>query len=141
MVIVLSYIRQPIINSGFQVNDCDKEQVCQPVQLAAYSLRSQYALLRTLQNIKIISLLRTAQEDLVHSMAGSLASSPPASPPMTRPLSAIFQSARSSSQVSVNKKAGGGSRASDDDGKTLVKVGTYGDIRDRQEYILFLLIL
>ncbi|KAL8931058.1 MAG: hypothetical protein Q9208_000160 [Pyrenodesmia sp. 3 TL-2023] len=55
-------------------------------------------------------------------MAGSLASSPPASPPAVRPLSAIFQSTRSSSQLNVGKRAGGGSRASDDDGKTLVKV-------------------
>ncbi|KAL8802973.1 MAG: hypothetical protein Q9182_003461 [Xanthomendoza sp. 2 TL-2023] len=56
-------------------------------------------------------------------MAGSLASSPPASPPTARPLSAIIQPARSPSQVSINGKAGGGSRAVDDDGKTLVKVG------------------
>ncbi|KAL8903147.1 MAG: hypothetical protein Q9207_004116 [Kuettlingeria erythrocarpa] len=55
-------------------------------------------------------------------MAGSLANSPPASPPAVRPLSAIFQSTRSSSQLSVGKRANGGSRASDDDGKTLVKV-------------------
>ncbi|KAL8677894.1 MAG: hypothetical protein Q9186_005705 [Xanthomendoza sp. 1 TL-2023] len=55
-------------------------------------------------------------------MAGSLASSPPASPPTARPLSAIIQPARSPSQVSINGKAGGGSRALDDDGKTLVKV-------------------
>ncbi|KAL8871617.1 MAG: hypothetical protein Q9174_002591 [Haloplaca sp. 1 TL-2023] len=54
-------------------------------------------------------------------MAGSLASSPPASPPATRPLSAIFQP-RSSSRMSVASKVGGGSRASDDDSKTLVKV-------------------
>ncbi|KAL8691196.1 MAG: hypothetical protein Q9218_003523 [Villophora microphyllina] len=55
-------------------------------------------------------------------MAGSLASSPPASPPAVRPLSAIFQSRRSSSRLSVTSKVGGGSRASDEDAKTLVKV-------------------
>ncbi|KAL8732522.1 MAG: hypothetical protein Q9166_002736 [cf. Caloplaca sp. 2 TL-2023] len=55
-------------------------------------------------------------------MAGSLASSPPASPPTARPLSAVFQSTRSSSRLSINGKAAGGSRASDDDEKTLVKV-------------------
>lgn len=56
-------------------------------------------------------------------MAGSLASSPPASPPIARPLSAVFQSARTPSRLSINGKAAGGSRASDDDSKTLVKVG------------------
>ncbi|KAL8986700.1 MAG: hypothetical protein Q9177_004026 [Variospora cf. flavescens] len=57
-------------------------------------------------------------------MAGLLASSPPASPPATRPLSAIFHSTRSSSRlsVSVGKKMVGGSQASDDDARTLVKV-------------------
>lgn len=56
-------------------------------------------------------------------MAGSLASSPPASPPAVRPLSAIFQSRRSSSRLSVVSKVDGVSRASDEDAKTLVKVG------------------
>ncbi|KAL8959244.1 MAG: hypothetical protein Q9193_003861 [Seirophora villosa] len=55
-------------------------------------------------------------------MASSLVSSPPASPPATRPLSAVFQTTRSSSRLSVGKKVGGGSLASDDDGRTLVKV-------------------
>ncbi|KAL9592979.1 MAG: hypothetical protein Q9179_006199 [Wetmoreana sp. 5 TL-2023] len=55
-------------------------------------------------------------------MAGSLASSPPASPPTARPLSAIFQPRRSSSRLSVINKTAGGSRASDDDAKTLIKV-------------------
>ncbi|KAL8829998.1 MAG: hypothetical protein Q9170_005935 [Blastenia crenularia] len=55
-------------------------------------------------------------------MPGSLASSPPASPSIARPLSAIFQSTRSTSRLSVSQKAGAGSRASDDDGKTMVKV-------------------
>ncbi|KAI4256556.1 MAG: hypothetical protein L6R42_006152 [Xanthoria sp. 1 TBL-2021] len=55
-------------------------------------------------------------------MAGSLASSPPASPPAARPLSAVFQSTRTSSRLSIHGKASGGSRASDDDSKTLVKV-------------------
>ncbi|KAI4235252.1 MAG: hypothetical protein LQ349_003290 [Xanthoria aureola] len=55
-------------------------------------------------------------------MAGSLASSPPASPAAARPLSAVFQSTRTSSQLSVNGRAAGGSRASDEDSKTLVKV-------------------
>ena len=58
-------------------------------------------------------------------MATSLASSPPASPPAARPLSAIYQSARSTSQMSISSKQGGESRASDDDGKTLVKVGMW----------------
>ena len=52
-----------------------------------------------------------------------MASSPPASPPTARPLSAVFQSARTSSRLSINGKPGGGSRASDDENKTLVKVG------------------
>ncbi len=59
----------------------------------------------------------------VDSMAGSLASSPPASPAAARPWSAVFQSTRTSSQLSVNGRVGGGSRASDEDSKTLVKVG------------------
>ncbi|KAI4161320.1 MAG: hypothetical protein LQ342_004987 [Letrouitia transgressa] len=57
------------------------------------------------------------------SLASSLAGSPPASPPATRPKSAIFQTHRSSSRVSLSSKQGGSSRASDDDNKTLVKVG------------------
>ncbi|KAL9043643.1 MAG: hypothetical protein Q9214_003175 [Letrouitia sp. 1 TL-2023] len=56
------------------------------------------------------------------SLASSLAGSPPASPPATRPKSAIFQTHRSSSRVSLSSKQGGSSRASDDDNKTLVKV-------------------
>ncbi|KAL8672814.1 MAG: hypothetical protein Q9168_002751 [Polycauliona sp. 1 TL-2023] len=55
-------------------------------------------------------------------MAGSLATPPPASPPVARPVSAVFQPARTSSRLSINGKAGGGSRLSDDDSKTLVKV-------------------
>ena len=49
--------------------------------------------------------------------------SPPASPPPARPMSAIFQPGRSSSRMSISSKQGGGSRASDEDGKTSVKVG------------------
>ncbi|KAL9127532.1 MAG: hypothetical protein Q9217_003620, partial [Psora testacea] len=48
--------------------------------------------------------------------------SPPASPPPARPMSAIFQAGRSSSRMSCSSRQGGGSRASDDDGKTAVKV-------------------
>ena len=50
--------------------------------------------------------------------------SPPSSPPPVRPRSGIFQAGRSASRMSVNSKQGGGSRASDEDGKTSVKVGT-----------------
>ncbi|MBE3042441.1 hypothetical protein IMZ48_07655 [Candidatus Bathyarchaeota archaeon] len=55
-----------------------------------------------------------------------MASSPPASPgPLQqRPLSAMVRpTPRSSSRMSVGSKAGGGSRASDDDTRTAVKVG------------------
>ncbi|KAL8714318.1 MAG: hypothetical protein Q9220_001649 [cf. Caloplaca sp. 1 TL-2023] len=55
-------------------------------------------------------------------MAGSLASSPPASPPAARPLSAIFQTSRSASRLSVGGKAGTSSRTHEDDTKTTVKV-------------------
>ncbi|KAL9101126.1 MAG: hypothetical protein Q9163_003587 [Psora crenata] len=48
--------------------------------------------------------------------------SPPASPPPARPMSAMFQAGRSSSRMSFSSKQGGGSRASDEDGKTSVKV-------------------
>ncbi|KAI0136856.1 kinesin motor domain-containing protein [Xylariales sp. AK1849] len=54
-----------------------------------------------------------------------MASSPPASPGMMppRPLSAMVKpSSRSNSRMSMNSKAGGGSRASDEDGRTAVKV-------------------
>ncbi|KAI1852600.1 hypothetical protein JX266_002141 [Neoarthrinium moseri] len=54
-----------------------------------------------------------------------MASSPPASPGMLppRPMSAMVKSApRSSSRLSTTSKAGGGSRASDEDGRTAVKV-------------------
>ncbi|KAL8950843.1 MAG: hypothetical protein Q9222_003141 [Ikaeria aurantiellina] len=55
-------------------------------------------------------------------MAGSLASSPPASPPAARPLSAIFQTSRSASRLSVGGKAGTTNRTPEDDSKTTVKV-------------------
>ncbi|PSR77848.1 hypothetical protein BD289DRAFT_137333 [Coniella lustricola] len=49
--------------------------------------------------------------------------SPPASPAPQRPLSAMVRpSPRSSSRMSSSSKAGGGSRASDEDGKTSVRV-------------------
>lgn len=54
--------------------------------------------------------------------------SPPQSPGPVfhRPLSAMVRPApRSSSRMSVSSKAGGGSRASDEDGKTSVKVGEF----------------
>ncbi|KAK4455479.1 chromosome-associated kinesin KIF4B [Podospora aff. communis PSN243] len=54
-----------------------------------------------------------------------MASSPPASPGTLpqRPLSAMVRPApRSNSRMSVHSKAGGGSRASDEDGRTSVKV-------------------
>ncbi|KAL6920524.1 hypothetical protein FSST1_004550 [Fusarium sambucinum] len=54
-----------------------------------------------------------------------MASSPPASPGgIQRPMSAIAARAqpRSSSRLSMSSKAGGGSRASDDDSRTAVKV-------------------
>ncbi|KAK4691083.1 hypothetical protein P7C71_g5843, partial [Lecanoromycetidae sp. Uapishka_2] len=51
-----------------------------------------------------------------------MASSPPASPPPARPMSAIFQAGRSQSRMSVSSKQGGGSRASDEDGKPTVSV-------------------
>ncbi|KAI9862152.1 MAG: hypothetical protein M1813_004927 [Trichoglossum hirsutum] len=53
-----------------------------------------------------------------------MASSPPGSPSggPQRPMSAMFRPHRSSSRMSVSSKFGGGSRASDEDGKTSVKV-------------------
>jgi len=51
-----------------------------------------------------------------------MASSPPASPPPARPMSAIFQAGRSNSRMSIGSKQGGGSRASDEDGKPAVSV-------------------
>jgi hypothetical protein len=56
-----------------------------------------------------------------------MASSPPGSPSggPQRPMSAMFRPHRSSSRMSVSSKFGGGSRASDEDGKTSVKVGSY----------------
>ncbi|KAH0545595.1 hypothetical protein FGG08_000426 [Glutinoglossum americanum] len=52
-----------------------------------------------------------------------MASSPPGSPPggPQRPMSAMFRPPRSSSRMSTSSKIGGGSRASDEDGKTSVK--------------------
>ena len=49
--------------------------------------------------------------------------SPPASPPPVRPMSGRYQTGRSASRMSMMGKPGPGSRASDEDGKTLVKVG------------------
>ncbi|KAF2189471.1 kinesin family protein-like protein [Zopfia rhizophila CBS 207.26] len=50
--------------------------------------------------------------------------SPPGSPAggIQRPMSAMFRSNRSSSRMSMSSKHGGGSRASDEDSKTAVKV-------------------
>lgn len=54
-----------------------------------------------------------------------MASSPPGSPPSTlqRSFSATVKAARSPSRMSVGSKLGGGSRASDEESKTSVKVG------------------
>ncbi|KAJ4306997.1 hypothetical protein N0V88_000371 [Collariella sp. IMI 366227] len=53
-----------------------------------------------------------------------MASSPPQSPVPARPLSAMVRAApRSNSRMSVQSKTGGGSRASDEDTRTAVKVG------------------
>ncbi|KAF9893227.1 hypothetical protein FE257_011650 [Aspergillus nanangensis] len=53
-----------------------------------------------------------------------MTASPPASPTGAppRPLSAIMRTPRSNSRMSMSSKHGGGSRASDEDGKTAVKV-------------------
>ncbi|KAL4889586.1 hypothetical protein BDV59DRAFT_115629 [Aspergillus ambiguus] len=53
-----------------------------------------------------------------------MTASPPASPtgPPQRPFSAIMRTPRSNSRLSMSSKQGGGSRASDEDGKTAVKV-------------------
>lgn len=57
-----------------------------------------------------------------------MATSPPSSPSphQQRPLSAMVRASRSSSRMSLGSKYGGAageSRASDEDGKTAVKVG------------------
>ena len=53
-----------------------------------------------------------------------MASSPPTSPSVgpQRPMSALIRPPRSNSRMSVSSRPGG-SRASDDEGKTAVKVG------------------
>ncbi|KAF2856174.1 kinesin family protein-like protein [Plenodomus tracheiphilus IPT5] len=53
-----------------------------------------------------------------------MATSPPGSPAhgVPRPMSAMIRSNRSSSRLSMSSKQGGGSRASDEDSKTAVKV-------------------
>lgn len=52
------------------------------------------------------------------------ATSPPASPGIpTRPMSAMIRPPRSTSRMSTGSRAGG-SRASDEESKTAVKVGT-----------------
>ncbi|KAL1959124.1 hypothetical protein VTO42DRAFT_2911 [Malbranchea cinnamomea] len=51
-----------------------------------------------------------------------MASSPPGSPAPQRPMSAMIRPPRSNSRMSISSKQGGGSRASDEDGKTAVKV-------------------
>ena len=59
-----------------------------------------------------------------------MANSPPASPPPARPMSGVFQAGRSSSRMSISTKQGGGSRASDEDSKTSVKVGMCNNVFD-----------
>ncbi|RPB09157.1 kinesin-domain-containing protein [Morchella conica CCBAS932] len=54
-------------------------------------------------------------------MVGSPASPTPSSPSQSRPMSAILRPARSSSRMSISSRPGG-SRASDEDGRTSVKV-------------------
>ena len=56
-----------------------------------------------------------------------MASSPPISPlgPPQRPLSGMIRTPRSTSRLSMSSKQGGGSRASDDEVKTSVKVGMF----------------
>ncbi|KGQ03234.1 Chromosome-associated kinesin KIF4A [Beauveria bassiana D1-5] len=51
-----------------------------------------------------------------------MASTPPASPIHQRPSSAIFKPSRSSSRLSMSSKTGLGSRASDEDARTAVRV-------------------
>lgn len=60
--------------------------------------------------------------------------SPPGSPAsgIQRPMSAMMRPPRSSSRMSVSSRAGGGSRASDEDSKTAVKVGAYSLLSARQ---------
>lgn len=50
--------------------------------------------------------------------------SPPQSPTATRPVSTIIRPPRSTSRMSISSRPGG-SRASDEDGKTAVKVGMW----------------
>lgn len=61
-------------------------------------------------------------------MAGSPASPTPSSPQsyssQSRPMSAVLRPARSSSRMSISSRPGG-SRASDDDARTSVKVGMF----------------
>lgn len=61
----------------------------------------------------------------VETSQRAMASSPPASPSglLQRSTGATVQMQRSSSRMSISSKHGGGSRASDEDGKTAVKVG------------------
>ena len=71
-----------------------------------------------------------------------MASSPPESPSglPQRPMSAMMKPPRSSSRMSMTSKAGGGSRASDEDGKTSVKVGmTYNPLPERFDSMLTIL--
>ncbi|KAJ5894302.1 hypothetical protein N7495_005993 [Penicillium taxi] len=57
-----------------------------------------------------------------------MTASPPASPgPTPRPISAVMRTPRSHSRMSVSSKHGG-SRASDEDGKTAVKVGMFSSL-------------
>ena len=70
-----------------------------------------------------------------------MAGSPPTSPfgGLQRPTSALIRSPRSTSRMSVGSRQGGGSRASDEDGRASVKVGMYacgGDTRGRRGYPL-----
>lgn len=52
--------------------------------------------------------------------------SPPASPTGASPrVNAVMRTPRSNSRLSMNSKQGGGSRASDEDSKTAVKVGAF----------------
>jgi hypothetical protein len=70
-----------------------------------------------------------------------MASSPPGSPlgDRPRPVSQMMRAApRTNSRMSMTSKGGGGSRASDEDGKTSVKVGTlYHIVLQETETYLF----
>jgi len=99
-------------------SDCSRchvfrSNVLQPLQLEHFP--------GSIDHIFLLHLPFCRNQD--HSRA--MASSPPESPSglPQRPMSVVMKPPRSSSRMSMTSKAGGGSRASDEDGKTSVKVG------------------